>query len=593
MVFVLFFVILKIHYNKSCDSSLLVIAYIYLCTMKKICLSLLFLGTISFGQSDIPIDYFANPLNINLILSGNFGELRSNHFHSGLDIKTQQKEGIPVYACADGYVSRINVQHFGYGKALYLLHPNGYTTVYAHLQRFAGGIEDYAKENQYKKETFEIELFPDASLIPVKKGDLIAYTGNTGSSGGPHLHFEIRDSSQRPMNPMLFGINIPDSKTPIVSSVFAYPIGDDAHINQSQEPTKLRLIKQQDGNYKTEDVIAYGKIGFGVSTYDQLDGAYNKNGTYSIHTTLNNTSKFEVRFDKFSFNETRYMNRYTDYDYFKTNRSQIQKLFRETNNPLSVIVQEDDNGYVFIKDSMDYSYSISVKDFKGNNLDVIIPIKGKKMEILNPREIQETEDYIFADNATSLTKGKFSIYIPANSLYEDTYLSIKAKADTLKFHEDIIPIHKNISITADISNYLEEDKGSLYIGRLNYKGEPYYTSTTRKGDKLVAYTRLFGDYIVVSDTVEPVIKPLNFSEGKWISNQNVLKIKITDKLSGISSYRATINGKFILMEYNYKNDVLTYDFDDAVNTETENNLKLIVIDNVGNSATFEAKFFRK
>lgn len=561
--------------------------------MKKICLSLLFLGTISFGQSDIPVDYFANPLGINLILSGTYGELRSNHFHSGLDIKTQQREGLPVYASADGYVSRINVQHFGYGKALYLLHPNGYTTVYAHLQNFAGEIEKYVKENQYKKESFEIELFPEASIIPVKKGDLIAYSGNTGSSGGPHLHYEIRDSSQRPMNPMLFGVNVPDNKPPIVSAVFAYPLGEDAHINQSQELTKLRLIKQMDGNYKTEDVIAFGKIGFGVSTYDQLDGASNKNGAYSINAALNNVSKFKVKFDKFSFNETRYLNRYTDYGYFKTNRSQIQKLFRETNNPLSIIIQEDDNGYVFVQDSLDYSYSISVKDFQGNTLTVIIPIKGKKAEILNPREIQETEDYIYSDHATSLTKGKFSVYIPANSLYEDTYLDIKANGETLKLHEDIVPIHQNITITADISNYLEEDKDRLFLGRLNYKGQPYYTNTTRKGDKLIAQTRLFGNYAIASDTVEPIIKPINFSEGKWISNQKTLQIKITDPLSGISSYRATINGKFILMEYNYKTDVLTYDFDDAVNTETENNLKLIVIDNVGNSATFEAKFFRK
>src|SRR5690606_21031204 len=162
-------------------------------------------------------------------------------------------------------------------------------------------------------------------------------------------------------------------------------------------------------------------------------GASNKNGTYSIITTLNDIAKFEVKVDKFSFNETRYLNRYIDYGYYKTNRSQIQKLFRESNNPLSVITNEDNSEYVTVQDSMDYSYTISVKDFKGNTLRVIVPIKGKKLEILNPKEIKETEDFIFADHATSLTKGKFSVYIPANSLYEDTYLNIKTDGDTLIF----------------------------------------------------------------------------------------------------------------------------------------------------------------
>ena len=170
----------------------------------------LFLGGLCYGQNSVPTDYFDNPLKIPLILSGSFGELRSNHFHSGLDIKTQQREGIPIYAPADGTVTRIKVGHYGYGKALYISHPNGYSTVYAHLQRYAGEIEEFVKQTQYARESYEVEMFPDAGKLKVNRGDLIGYTGNSGSSGGPHLHFEIRDGSSRPMNPLLFGIEIPD-----------------------------------------------------------------------------------------------------------------------------------------------------------------------------------------------------------------------------------------------------------------------------------------------------------------------------------------------------------------------------------------------
>ena len=560
----------------------------------RIIISFLFiLSTTLYSQKSIPTDYFSNPIDIPLLLSGSFGELRSNHFHSGLDIKTQQREGIPIYAPADGYVSRIKVSLFGYGKALYIKHPNGYSTVYAHLQKYAGVIQDYVKENQYQKETFTLELFPETDEFIVKKGEIIGYTGNTGSSGGPHLHFEIRDASSRPMNPMLFGIEIPDIKKPIINGVFAYPLSENAQINQSQNPVKLRLILQKDGSYRAENISAFGKIGFGISTHDQQNGSSNKNGVYKIKTYCNGKDKFEVNFEKFSFAETRYLNRYIDYEYFKNNRSRVQKLFRQSNNPLSIIEAEDEQGCIVIEDGLTSTYTIEVSDFNKNNILISIPIKGEKLEILENRVDLKTDDFLFSEQAYSLTKGKFSIYIPANSLYENTYLDIKVQGDTLKIHKDVIPLHKSMNISVDISNYKDIDKDKLFIGRLNYKKIPYYNSTSRKGNKLSAYTKIFGSYILVLDTTTPTIKPLNFSNKKWISKNKTLKIKIEDKLSGVSSYRATINGKFILMEYNYKKHVLTYDFDDDIISESENNLKLIVIDNVGNNATFETTFFRK
>jgi murein DD-endopeptidase MepM/ murein hydrolase activator NlpD len=545
------------------------------------------------GQSDLPQDYFSSPMEIPLVLSGSYGELRNNHFHSGLDIKTQLSVGIPIYAPADGYVHRIKVSHFGYGKALYITHTNGYRTVYAHLKNYAGPIQDYVKKKQYARESYTIELFPEQDLLPVKKGDLIAYSGNSGSSDGPHLHFEIRDSYSRPMNPMLFGIEIPDTRKPIVNTILAYPLSREAQVNNSQNPVKLRLMLQNDGSYKTEKLNAYGSIGFGVSTYDQQNGASNKNGVYEINAINNGEQVFQVQFDRFSFDETRYLNRYIDYGHYKTNKSRVQKLFRQTNNPLSIITESKNDGVITIEEGMSYTYTIEILDFKGNAIKVHVPISGEKSEIVIPREDNRTEDFIYADQATAITKQKFSVYIPPNSLYENTYLDIRVNGDTLHLHDDVVPIHKNITITADVSNYNPSDIDKLFIGRINYKGDPFYNSTTRKGSKLTTTTRTFGSYTVVIDLDPPTIKSVNFSDGQWISKNKTLKLKIKDPLSGISSYRATINDQFILMEYNYKKDLLTYYFEDGITSETENKLKVIVIDNVGNNATFEATFFRK
>lgn len=545
------------------------------------------------AQKTIDPNYFSNPLDIPMVLSGSFGELRNNHFHSGLDIKTQQRSGVPIYAPADGYVSRIKVGHYGYGKALYIKHPNGYSTVYAHLQKFETTIQDFVKQSQYKKERYEIELFPKESSLLVKKGDLIAYTGNSGSSGGPHLHYEIRDAYSRPMNPMLFGLEIPDTKDPSVTSVLAYPMSDDATVNQSSEPVKLRLIKQKDGSYKTEKISAYGKIGFGIATTDQQNGAYNKNGVYRIKTSYNGKPKIDIKFEKFSFDETRYLNRYIDYTYFKEHKIKIQKLFRQTNNPLSIITQEDDNGFVNVADGFSSNYNIEIKDYQGNLVHITIPVIGKKDNTVAKKELPNDLQYIPSESSSTIQRGVFTVDFPKNALYQGSYLNIKTSGDTLHLHTDNIPVHKNISISMDISNYNTLDKNKLYIARQAYKNTSYYTTTRREKNILTAKTRILGSYTLFMDTIAPSIKAANFTDGKWISNNKTLKIKIEDSHSGISSYRATLNGRFILMEYNYKKDVLTYDFNDNIITDTKNNLRLIVTDNVGNSTTFEAIFFRK
>jgi hypothetical protein len=547
------------------------------------------------AQEEIPQDYFKKPLDIPLLLSGTFGELRSNHFHAGLDIKTKGVTGLSVMASAEGYVGRIKVQHGGYGKALYIYHPNGFQTVYAHLGSFAPKIQDLVKAAQYKKESYEIELFPSASELKIEQGEVVGYSGNSGSSGGPHLHFEIRDFNSKPMNPFLFGFEeVKDSKKPQIFALHAYPLGSNSHINGSTERLQLKLIQRSDGSYKTEPINAFGTIGFGIDAYDVLDLTYNKNGIYSVKTLLNGRPVFENTFDKFSFYETRYINRLIDFEYYNNNRRRIHKLFVQPNNPLSVYKDVYDKGTVEIqKDNLDQNFEILVSDFKGNTQSISIPIKTDFRGNLAPKETKETEYFAKANAASVFEEGKIDIYIPKNALYDDTFLDINIEGLSVDLHEFTTPLHKSITIGFDVSQYVPEDQAKLYVAQVTSWGSKSYSSTYRKKDRLTTKTNQFGTYQLVEDRTPPSIKPKNFRDKQWVSNFRFLELEIEDNESGIEFYRATVNGEFILMEYDYKTNTITHDFNDGKISDTKNELKVVVTDKVGNTAIFEAEFFRK
>ncbi|MBC2846806.1 M23 family metallopeptidase [Winogradskyella flava] len=563
--------------------------------MKKFLL-LFLIPLISYSQSEYPQDYFRDPLDITLVLSGTFAELRSSHFHSGLDIKTQRKVGLKVYTAAEGYVSRIKISHYGYGKALYITHPNGYTSVYAHLQKFSDRLEKYIKECQYDKESFEVEVFPSPDELPISTDEVIAYSGNTGGSGGPHLHFEIRDNQERPINPMLFGIDVKDTKQPFVSAVYAYPKDENAIINGKNERVPLRLIPQKTGDYEVEKITAYGNVGFGVTSYDKQDLAPNNNGVSNIQTFFNGNKSLEIDFKRFSFSETKHIKRLIDYEYFKTKHSRIQKLFIQKNNPLSLYKDAYDNGYITIEDSTSSVYKVRIQDYKGNETWVNIPINGKKELLDKQSEEQDisNKSLIYSDQSTTLQSGNVTVNFYKNTVYDDTMIDFKVSSDTLHLHEDHIPLQKNFYINYDLSNYKSEHLDKIFIARLyGYYKKPSYVSTKRKGNILSAGSKTFGTYTLAMDTVAPTIESVNFQDKKWLSKYRYLKVKIEDELSGISKYRATINGKWILMEYDYKTNMLMHDFNDNIVKDTRNELKIIVTDNVGNSSTFEAIFFRK
>src|SRR5690606_27096940 len=287
------------HFNLSYSKTITRLTYILFkfaknASMRFLPFFLLYLIPI-FAQQEYPKDYFRAPLDIPMELSGNFGELRSNHFHAGLDFRTQQREGLNIYAAADGYISRIKISSYGYGKAIYITHPNGYTTVYGHLRRGYGKVEEYIKNQQYKDKSFEIEVLPEPNELPVKKGEIIAYSGNTGGSQGPHLHFEIRETkSEKIINPMFFGfdVNLADTKRPVITDLLVYPIEESSVVNKSAVPIVLNLTPQGDGKFLSQKVFGKGKIGFGINSYDSNNNSHNRNGIYGVKSFLNGKQIF-------------------------------------------------------------------------------------------------------------------------------------------------------------------------------------------------------------------------------------------------------------------------------------------------------------
>ncbi len=539
-------------------------------------------------------DYFIDPVKIPLVLSGTFGELRSNHFHSGLDIKTQQKEGIPTYASASGYVSRIKISNYGYGKALYVQHPNGYTTVYAHLQKFSPEIEAYVKKQQYKKESYTIELFPSSETLKVQQDEIIAYTGNSGGSSGPHLHFEIRNGKQEPMNPMLFGIDIKDTRKPSVNNIWLYPLDDNSHINGKNTPYRLQLLNNN--GLITKKVNACGNIGIGVNTYDKQDAAYNKNGYYSISTMLNGNPNFKISMDRFSFAETRYINQLIDYGYFKKNKSRITKLFVNHNNPLTVHhLKTEGNGILDINDGFTYNAKVSIEDAKGNMTNIEIPIEGKLMPIsYDNEEITKNHHHASAENAFSYSNDFVAINFPKGSLYESENLCIQDLGNRkIRIHENTTPLHKYMHLNFSLDSVANPKK--TFIGRF-YEAEPQkgiYTGNKIADGRIKAKTRTFGNYGLFEDLDKPKVTPINFANEKWITNNKTLRVKVTDSTTGIKYYRATINGKFALMSFSPKTGILTYDFKDGISISGKNEFKLVVQDHVGNNTIFECVFYRK
>lgn len=526
---------------------------------------------------------FSSPLKIPLVLAGNFAELRSNHFHTGLDIKTNNRVGYKIYAIEDGYVSRINVSHWGYGLCIYVQHPNGYTSVYAHCNNFTTEVEEFVRKAQRKKEKETITLYPGPEQFPIKKGDVIGISGNSGSSVAPHLHFEIRDTkTEEPINPLLFGFDIKDDLPPTILGIKIYALGG-ANVSGSNKNKKYSAIKTSSsyGLINNSPIMVNGQIGLAINTIDKLTDAPNKCGIYSIELFVEDTLIFQQKFERLNFFTNRYINTHTDYLQYRFHKESYHKSFLSQNNKLKIYGFVKNNGILLFEKNEIKKIRYIVSDVYGNKSELNFEIQGNskliKRRIDNAHLIQFN-----ASKKNELVLDNFKAYLPHGALYEDAAIQFQeypARSNTVSavfdFNTDSVPLHKYYILKLKLSGVKPEHQNKLVIAELN-KSMRHLSSKggTYKDGWISGKVRSFGNYSIAIDTIQPKISAKNIANNNY-KNSRKLIFKISDNLSGIATYKVEIDGDWFHSFYNPKTNFLSVPFN-KYNKIAKGKHKLIV-----------------
>jgi len=557
------------------------------------------------SQMKSPPDGFRSPVDFPILLSGSFSEIRSNHFHSGIDIRTGGQTGKPIYASADGYVSRIYISPYGFGKALYINHPGGFTTVYVHLDRFAGKAASYTREQQYEKESFAVDLSLPAGQIQVKRGEVIGYSGNSGSSGGPHLHFEIRDlATQDALDPVLNGIPLTDNLPPQIRSVWIFPADSMSLINSKRKPAELK-VTGANGVYRTvasESVSVFGNIYFGIETIDYQNGSSISCGVKSIKLSVDDEVVFGQRIDRFSFSDTRYVNAILDYSRLKQSHRRIIRSYIAPGNSLDVFQPSLNRGIQTFTKTGTHSIRYEVTDSKGNKATVSFILECNQPHSSSENALPAVSGNISQvmawDQPNVFTEENIRLEIPAKALYEDLGFQYEvlppvsgSVARVHRIHNEETPVHLAIKLFLKPETLPDALKGKALLARVGKTGKLTSAGGTFEDGFVTGTIKEFGDYTIAVDTIPPRIRPLNIQNNKNISKQWTISLAISDEFSGISTYRGTLNGHWILMDFDAKNNKLVYSFDDRLKTGT-NTFELKVSDGSGNVATYRATLIR-
>ena len=515
------------------------------------------------------------PLDIPLVLSGTFAELRGNHFHGGIDIKTQGRSGLKIGAVADGYVSRVAVSPYGYGNALYLRHPEGYTSVYGHLNAFYPELEKWIEDQMRDRSKNDGNLYPSPEQFKVTRGQLVAFSGNTGGSFGPHLHFEIRDTkTEEPLNPLEFGLEVQDTRKPDIRGL-RWTAKDFA----------------DKGTFKAGDTIKFSQgLGIDLFTTDKQDLANNNNGVYSIDATIDGQTFFTANYRRINFSTSRFINAHINYDLYCSRGVRYTRLYELENNPLKITDTYEisapafraSKGWITVAQDSVVIVKVSVRDFEGNTSEFSFYIEGNEPLPLGkrPLKLDWKKDH-------DLTLGPIQIHIPAGALYKTAEFNVVEKStDQYVIGEGRVALQTYMTLNWTLDSTQTPGVG-YFLWEANHKGKKSAITGERDGAVLTFKTRSTGTYSLDQDLKKPEVSLLKTTTyARSNSAFREVRLRVADDKTGVERYSARIDDQFARIDFDYKNEMLKVIVPKDIPAGSHN-LRVVVIDGVGNTSVEE------
>jgi hypothetical protein len=570
---------------------------------RKTGLTILMLTAITIQlKAQYPRNYFSPPLDTPLVLVGTFGEIRADHFHSGIDFSTDLHDGKWVHAAADGYVSRIKISNDGFGKTLYITHPNGYVSVYAHLQSYGNEIQHYVTAAQREQKSYQVELFPKPNSLKVKKGDVVAFSGSTGDVDGPHLHFEIRDGvTEEPINPLLFGLQVNDTVAPVISNIRVFPVAGQGIVNTTDTAATYYVMKNDTGyEVNSLDYIqAFGTIGFGIEATDAQQNSDAQLGIYSLELKVDSTDVYDFKMDRFNFDDRRYANAHIDYFSKERDNYLIQRGFRLPGNHLKTLYSDTTKtGYVTFNEETVHNIQFTVRDFNGNKSIVRFPVLTYSyLGQSNYQSIPEGALLVSPAKGIAIHKADIDIVVPAGAVYENyQFLSSESamtKGDISPLYhvgDRFTAVHNPVTIGIRPVNLPDSLKPKAVIVSINKYGEKVYEGGIWNEKLLSAKVYHLGDFTVALDTIPPNVVKEYYPADLNSSRGGTVQFRISDDLSGIKSYNIVVDGKWVLTEYNKREGLIIGDIAEFLENKTHH-IELTVTDGKGNETNFRDAFY--